>query len=517
MDDENKAAYEQKSKDLRAELKRWENEWAQTHGGKKPGRQDIKDNAEIARKYKDYNKYRDILSGKIPPPSKSSPKLRKRQSDSASAVTPLKRTKYAETPSKQRPREGHREDEEEQLMNTPAISRKLFSPAPVTSLGPTPQRDGRVLGLFDLLVERELGATPSRRKRNSSRTPPTPPPHGTPSRTGVNSLLSTPSRRPGLNDGESATTRKLGRTPMSSSRKQMLNMFATPTRKDGTGGGHDCKTTTMTTPSSVSKLQFDTPAFLKRHALPSVDENALFADPAPLRLPRKPLMRGLSEIVAGLRKVEEDVLEDDLDALREMENEATGMPRPMSPTLGTKPAPAAATASPSVLQPESQGRPMLLGGFDNEEMYDSPQEDAVDRNGNPLPTFKKKGQKRTTRRANIKPTMKKRPRAAAAQEHGSADDDDQEAPVVFETRLSAEPDGDYEDGAASPGEAPPPANGAGNKNKTSKTNNKDGGGGPVKKVARKVNELAHANFKRLKLRNYGAKGGPGFNSRFRRR
>lgn len=47
MDDETKAAYEEKSKDLRAELKRWENEWGQTHDGKKPGRQDIKDNADI--------------------------------------------------------------------------------------------------------------------------------------------------------------------------------------------------------------------------------------------------------------------------------------------------------------------------------------------------------------------------------------------------------------------------------------------------------------------------------------
>lgn len=49
MDDGTKALYEEKSKDLRAQLKRWENEWAQTHDGKKPGRQDIKDNAEIGR------------------------------------------------------------------------------------------------------------------------------------------------------------------------------------------------------------------------------------------------------------------------------------------------------------------------------------------------------------------------------------------------------------------------------------------------------------------------------------
>ncbi|KAG5926837.1 hypothetical protein E4U42_002915 [Claviceps africana] len=485
MDNTTRAEYDEKSKELRAELKRWENEWAQTHDGKKPERQDIKDNAEIAKKYKDYNKYRDILSGKIPPPSKTKPQPKKRPSDPAPAVTPLKRTKYAETPSKQRPHD-------DELMNTPAISRKLFSPAPVTSLGPTPQRDGRVLGLFDLLVEKELG-TPSRKENPRSQ--------GTPSRAGVNGF-STPSRRTVMRDAES--TMRLDRTPMSSSKKQMLNMFATPMKNRR--GSTDDKT-----PSSVSKLQFDTPAFLKRHSLAVLDENALFADPAPLRLPRKPMVRGLSEIVASLRKVEEDVLEDDMDALREMENEAADLSRPLSPSMGTKPAPTTASTSASapvprsVLEPDSQGRPALLGGFDNEEMYDSAHEDGVDRHGNPLPVFKKKGQKRTTRKANIKPTMKKRPQAVA-QEQGSGDDDDQEVDVVPETQLLAAPDGDYR-GGPSPDEASAPR-------ADKKTNKRDG---PVKKAARKVNELAHANFKRLKLRNHGSKGGPGFNSRFRRR
>ena len=41
--------------------------------------------------------------------------------------------------------------------------------------------------------------------------------------------------------------------------------------------------------------------------------------------------------------------------------------------------------------------------------------------------------------------------------------------------------------------------------------------GKIRKVARKVNAMAHQNFKRLKLRNSGAKGGPAHNSRFRRK
>ncbi|KAK2591539.1 hypothetical protein QQS21_010759 [Conoideocrella luteorostrata] len=503
MDDETKAEYENKSKEVRSELKRWENEWAQSHYGAKPGRQDIKGNPDIgelldgptdkyfsktkvfmnltgkiAQKYKEYSKFRDILSGKLPLPSKSESKPKKRKPEPRPAETPLKKTKYAETPSKQR---SHGED----LMNSPAISRKLFSPAPVTSLGPTPQRDGRVLGLFDLLVEKELG-TPS--KPDKSR------PDGTPSRSHVN-VLSTPSKRTAMENHDLST--KLGRTPMSASKKQRLNMFATPMKNRR--GSIDSKT-----PSSVSKLQFDTPAFLKRHSLPAVDENNMFTDPAPLRLPRKPLVRGLSEIVASLRRVEDDALDDDLEALREVENDASHVPMPKSPSIGIKPAPA-------VLEPDSQNRPALLGGFDTEEMYDSPVEDGVDRNGNPLPVFKKKGQKRTTRKTNMRPIMKKRPQTISHDQGAEGHSDGEE--VMPETQAAAGPDGGFQDGNTSDGdrrEAISKPN-DGKKAKKSKTE------GPVKKVARKVNELAHANFHRLKLKNHGAKGGPGFNSRFRRR
>ena len=53
-----------------------------------------------------------------------------------------------------------------------------------------------------------------------------------------------------------------------------------------------------------------------------------------------------------------------------------------------------------------------------------------------------------------------------------------------------------------------------NQSKKNKSANKNG---EMKITARKVNAMAHQNFKRLKLRNSGAKGGPGHNSRFRRK
>lgn len=371
-------------------------------------------------------------------------------------------------------------------MNSPAISRKLFSPAPVTSIGPTPQRDGRVLGLFDLLVEKEIG-TPSRSaqadRRNTSKL----------------DIQATPSRRRGSMSDESSA---MGRTPMSSSKRQLLNTFMTPlkNRKNDAGGK---------TPSSVSKLQFDTPAFLKRHSLPALSEAAELSAPAPpLRLPRKPLVRGLSEIVASLRQIEEEKLDEELDILREMENEEMGV---TTITTATTTATTTTTSKnppepmPQVSEQntaENEDRTVhLLGGLDDEGLYDSADEQQVGRNGLPLPVFKKKGQKRTTRRVNIKPMMKKRPTAPV-----NATNYDGEDEFVPQANSTGEADGGLE-GSDSEEEA---ANTKGSK--------KSGGASKqIKKPARKVNELAHANFHRLKLRNNGAKGGPGYNSKFRRR
>ncbi|CAM1509084.1 Fc.00g028230.m01.CDS01 [Cosmosporella sp. VM-42] len=462
MDDSMKAIYEMQSRELRNELKVWEADWQKAHDGKKPSRDAIKANPDIAAKYKQYAKIRNILDGKIPPPSKETSEPRKRKPEPIPAETPSKRSRYAETPSKDRIRD-------EKLMNTPGISRKLFSPAAsVTSLGPTPQRDGRVLGLFDLLVERELG-TPSKND-------------GSGKMGRRNSITATPSKRMISTDEES--TPRLGRTPMSTSKRQMLNSFMTPLKnRDNNAGAF--------TPGSVSKLQFDTPAFLKRHSLPALDENGEFDAPAPLRLPRKPLGRGLSEIVASLRKVEDDVLDDELEALRDAENEEMGVRKPTPP-----PQPKERPLGEDV---EIQKLP--LGGFDDESMYDSQGEEraGLDHRGNPLRVFKKKGQKRTTRKVNMRPTRTKRP-VDMSEGHQSGSDYEDAIPETQPGAEHAGSDSEFEGTKA--------------KKTAAKPAKKEG---TVKKATRKVNELAHANFQKLKLKNYGAKGGPGFNSRFRRR
>ncbi|KAI1771535.1 DNA replication/checkpoint protein [Hypoxylon cercidicola] len=471
MDDSKRSEYEATSKQLRADLKCFEADWASGHDGKKPTREDIKQNPDIARKYKKYNQVRDILSGKIPPPkSEEQATARKRKTEHSLADTPSKRPKPAETPSHVRQR-----IIDPELFETPS-SRKLFSPALPTSIGPTPQRDGRVLGLFDLLEENDEN-TPSKCRNTES--------------VDDAKVHATPSKKTGQTDEDVA---KLGRTPMSSSKRLL---FKTPSKRNRNSGAE--------TPNSVRKLQLTTPSFLRRAPLATVDENGNYISPAPIRLPRKPLGRGLSSVVASLRKLEEEALDDDLDALHEMENEGN----PMSSTKPAKP-------KEDILEPDSQAQ-QLLGGFDDEALYDSPTEEQLGRDGQPLRVYKKKGQKRTTRRVNMRPTRSKRP--AKEQPEGDAEED-----VVPETQADAtkavdEPpldigsESDF-DPLDEEDEEPPKKARAGK----TKASDKEGGKkeGKIRKAARKVNELAHANFKRLKLKNSGAKG-PGAGNRFRRR
>ncbi|PHH85183.1 hypothetical protein CDD83_784 [Cordyceps sp. RAO-2017] len=205
-----------------------------------------------------------------------------------------------------------------------------------------------------------------------------------------------------------------------------------------------------------------------------------------LKLPRKPFARGLSEIVASLRRVEEEKLDDDLEALREAEDEQEGM----ATTKRLSSTNADAASHPRQPHP---------GGLDDEAMYDSPVEDALDRNGKPLPVYKKKAPKRTTRRVNIKPTRVKRP---ADIELGNETSGGAQSQIQQSETAELDANSEEDD------------NQSNHLTGATKTREKEG---TVKKAVRKVNELAHANFQRLKLRNKGSKGGPGYNSKFRRR
>ncbi|CAK7201855.1 hypothetical protein SEUCBS139899_004570 [Sporothrix eucalyptigena] len=623
LDVTERATVEAESQQLRLALKTWETTWAREHGGAKPARGDISRNPEIAKKYKAYNHTRAVLSGKIatsdakkdetrrkrkqelPPPTASAPA----EANTQSMQTPSKRlraTVTRATPSRTAPSATPTQVGggylDAHLNMTPSISRKLFSPVVPTSIGPTPQRDGRVLGLFDVLNEEEekrkkrsaVAATPSKQtaaeadtiKGNKSQ------PAG---QVSVAVLGATP-RKQTLNveayksddddEDNAINARRLGRTPMSSGRRNLLNHFTAGGGGVGPvsiGGGNtttretsgvlgstplkprnnDNQTThqknLLTTPSKGNSdgLQhaFSTPAFLRRQssALPPVDENGEFmSPPGKLRLPRKPLMRGLSNVLASLRKAEDEQLDEQLDMLRDLEDgmdmnapppppsrrPSTKASQPVAKPTYTQPAPGVQIQDSQLqeqqdldqqelemheleLHEQEQAKLKqqnqllgpdhaaggLLGGFDDEGLYDSPPEDQVGRDGQPLRVYKKKGQKRTTRLFNIRPTRTKRPAAGTMAENETDSENEGDGNGGDDVDASGSEFGSDAEGAAAARKAV-----KAKKVGTDKTTD-----GPVKKAVRKVNELAHANFKRLKLRNNGAKGGPGFNSRFRRR
>lgn len=420
-----------------------------------------------ANKYKEYNRLRDVLSGKV----KDEPSSKRKAAEPAQ--TPVKRARHKAVPGIQ---ELPAPDP-----NTPSADKTAPSPAPPTSIGPTPHRDGKVLGLFAFLDETPQ-KTPSKRQRPAE-----------------DAVIETPSRA----RQDDVEDLKLGRTPGSASKRRYLDNIVTPLKPTDANAQ-------ARTPVSVSKLQFGTPSFLRRRPLAAVEEMPEYQSPEKLRrTSRRPFARGLSAIVANLRKVEESAFDDDEEAMREMEMEA-GMPPeesmmrpPGSPTASRAPEP---VVPDSQVVPESQPGMKMLGGFDDEGAYDSPVEEATDR-GRPMREFKKKGQKRTTRRVNMKPAIVRRPAEEASA--GVSDEDE----VVPETQVDATAaggdlsleDGDYADKATKEAQ--------GRKRKAGDGEEKEG---KVRKAARKVNELAHANFRRLKLRGKGAKGGGG-GGRFRRR
>lgn len=320
-----------------------------------------------AAKYKEYNKLRDVIAGKILPPSSPKP-ARKRKSADITTQTPVKTSKHtAITPQKQA-----------QDVQSPSTARILFTPQHLPAvIGPTPQRDGQVLGLFDLLP----AATPSRTQRQIL------------GDVQVN-VVQTPTKEDDKNVGEAPMTGRLrgSRTPTSTGKRFLLDSFVTPKkRKLGEEG----------TPSSSMK-KFATPSFLRRCSA-ALDTVAEEEAPSPEARPwkRKGLGRSLSAIITSMRKEEEEReeerLDEDLEMMREMEREEAAV-------QGGKAGPAGIGQKnkpdvPSVQVEDSQDV-MKLGP---DGAYISEEENKLgdgEAEGETAPRrrWKKKGQKRTTRR-----------------------------------------------------------------------------------------------------------------------
>ncbi len=435
---------------------------------------------------------------------------------------------------------------------TPSLNRTTLTPIPAvpTSVSPTPQKDGRVLGLFDLLS----AGTPSRSTTAISVT-------------AIPAVTSSKRRSPPTTARFATTTQPtlFQASPSAAKTTTITTPFKTPSKP----------TRSSTTPSNTNT----TPSFLRRRTITSttattaitlsrVDEqdedvnknhdNDTTSGEWIKRLPRKllggGLGRSLSSVVAGLRKLEEEAFGDEEEVMREMEREmememggGEGGGERVSSNEDVAPAKKAVEVvggekdevevragqvPPLGLGGDKErGRDgkVLLSGFDDEALYDAPDEEK--QRGQPLRLFKKRGQKRTTRLSNMRPTRAKRPAQALAAEH-DLDEEEQEdvvpetqfnpsalAPIdADELRLSdLDSDIDFDASASDEEEGTVKAKQKKKKTVANKGAENAKGEGVVKRAVRKVKATAHANFKRLKLKNTGSKGGPGHNSRFRRR
>ncbi|MCJ1351706.1 MAG: DNA replication regulator sld2 [Icmadophila ericetorum] len=515
---------------LRALLKKWEKAFANANEGRKASREDIKKNPDIAEKYKLYDKLRAHFFGKskvYPSETSSSPRPAKRRK-----ITSSEEVRPSSSASAQ-PLVSRFQLQPEALSSKhPAILDPYDSPHAIrttltptafrTSIGPTPQRDGIVLGLFDLLSPESASKVTASLQKQVSDLSATP--------TKPRDVCATPSKRR-LDVFDTEISRRHSRTPQSISKRNYLATFMTPSTR---------RITEQKTPSSrtgVRKLNFeDTPAFLRRDSqhlmftAPKTkkgaggDENDEDREPSwspvAMRMPPKPAGRTLSQLMKGLRDIQEDAIEDELDILRELENEQSGGSRPMLAMPKIQP--------PKLLVRDSQIE-MPLGpdaGSEDGSDDESLEKEGKGRSGRLLKIYKKKGQKRSTRRVNIKPTAAKwKPEP----EWKGGGENEEEVEAVAETQIRTNDvlegcgiddlaeDADADAKFLEIGEHALRAHLRKEKEDLAEA---DGGenaamvGKPKK--AKKVNALAHTNFRALNIKNKNSKA-KGKGSRFARR
>ena len=230
-------------------------------------------------------------------------------------------------------------------------------------------------------------------------------------------------------EGQEEDTPRGGRTPASSGKKWYLaNLFATPTtlryaamvedeeeRKGPAVNNQPAAAAAAAAASPGNKGaaagQGETPSFLRRsnagRSFKALDTSTAGLSPIAARKPPQFVGKGLSALVQGLRDMEEEKLDDDMDVLRELEAEQEA------------------------------------GTNQNQDVDGVDVADSQNQTGNAgRRPYKKKGQKRTTRRVHMKPVVVSKPQtqtqAGPAGSDGSYDeelDDDELAAAVPDTQL----------------------------------------------------------------------------------
>jgi len=460
-----------RTRQLRAELKEWEHSFAAEHG-RKPSREEVKKDPHISAKYKEYSKLRTsslsaasrLTTSNSETKPEHTPSTTKgvldpfasAKSDKSTANTRKKAADIFKTPTKSRITPA----DQQEVYDSPLSLRRtrLFGNRPRDSVGPTPQKTGKVLGLFESFVDIEV--TPKKAKDRVSASPVSTRKVGNANGEGVNG---------GSNGGANGG-----------------GGFATPRKRKAeeisVNGAKKCEE------------EFATPSFLRRD---SSRFQPLVESP-PVPLPMRPV-RGLSSMVAELRKMEGEAIEeefaDDEEAMKEME------------ALGGEP-----SLPPLKKQRDEEVEigigDLPPGAFVEEAIVD--ENEGEDKN---KPKWKKKGLKRQTKRTisnytspstNLlthKLTNIVRPTTTKPQEVPEED----APPNPADAELPSAGYDDDEDLSNIESED----------EHTSKKAMVDKGKAVVKKVVRKVKATANANFRRLNIRGQGAKGRGG--GKFRRR
>ena len=365
------------------------------------------------------------------------------------------------------PKRDSKDEHVVQFLQAPPAIQEEPTPACVRfALGPTPQKDGEILGIFDCLS----AATPSKGSSEPLLIPDL-------------AVAATPSKHPA-----SSSEKNLSRTPQSSGKRFLLQAFAgTPLKRKREY--EEC------TPSTA-KRQFATPSFLRRNvSLARIDEedgDVGFTAP-PFK--KRNLVRSLSSIIQGLRKQEEDQMDEEWEIMRELEEEESGIARP--------------TNAPTVLVEDSQAVEMPLGPDQGPERSENETENdpgSLDANGNPRKVWKKKGLKRQTKRVKMRPVMHQPKKAVDEVVEEMQDLGDSTERLGDDAEFDfhgGDPDS-ADDQTKSKAERKKPRTQTKAKSKAkSKAQNDDVESKPGK--GRKVNAQAHANFRKLKIKSKNSK------------
>ena len=368
--------------------------------------------------------------------------------------------------------------------DSPSALRRLFSPSthrqedssplPLkTAVGPTPQRDGKVLGLFDLLSASGGSSTVTPTGANKRKSMTNAVSQRTPSKKKgtMDTIREEEENEEGGNDDDDDW--KGNRSPVSYC---LENLFATPTtrryaammedetvpfrnqsesqsqsqsnnpninNKNDTKIGNNPNETTTTIESN------ETPFFLRRYnnnSTSNLSSQGPTLSPTAVRKPTPFVGKGLSVLVQGLREMEKEQTEDDWDVLKDIEEEQQ-----------------------RGKDEEAEDEDVQVG--DSQVVEDGPSR-----------PWKKKGQKRTTRLVKMKPVMSKPKQTKTV-------DDEKE-------KEEEEDDDDGNDDYEDDDEKRQPSRGK-------EDNDKSRG--------RKINPNAHANYRSMKInrkgpRRFGARG-----------